>query len=271
MSAQSTSAIIRYIIPGDEKPVYVASQGGTDAQLEINVDYDNREVVINDARELEQSANLDREGFCLQAHRTAITDFYHLDNSKAAYEAELKQLVLPVVNGDDLLVFDHTLRSNSADIRGVRQTRETASIIHNDYTPKSARVRLRDLLSDEEAEHRLKNRFAIINVWRTISAPVFQFPLTCCDAQTIDEEDVIAVERRAVDRIGELELVRFNPAHRWYYYPAMDKDEVLLIKTFDSEQDGRASRSIHTAFNNPLASPDAPPRESIESRMLVFF
>lgn len=271
MENKTTRATIRYIIPGDEKPVYVASQGGSNAQLDINVDYDDREVVINDARQLDHPATLDLEGFCLHPHSTSITNFYDLESAKSDYEEELRNLVLSVVNADDLLVFDHTLRSNSAEIRGARKTRETASIIHNDYTPASARVRLRALLSDEEAERRLKNRFAIVNVWRSISSPVLQTPLTCCDAQTISAEDVIAVERRAVDRIGELELVRFNAAHQWYYYPAMNKDEVLLIKTYDSESDGRAARSIHTAFNNPLAPDDAPPRESIESRMLVFF
>ena len=44
-----------------------------------------------------------------------------------------------------------------------------------------------------------------------------------------------------------------------------------MFKTFDSARDGRARRSIHTAFNNPLAPEDALPRESIESRMLVFY
>jgi hypothetical protein len=69
----------------------------------------------------------------------------------------------------------------------------------------------------------------------------------------------------------QLELVSWNPQHTWYYYPDMNREEVLLIKTFDSALDGRARRSIHTAFDNPLAPVDAPPRESIESRLLVFF
>jgi hypothetical protein len=95
--------------------------------------------------------------------------------------------------------------------------------------------------------------------------------LACCDAATIDAADLVASERRAKERIGELQLAIWNPAHRWYYYPEMSRAEALLIKTFDSAVDGRARRSIHTAFANPLAPPDAPARESIESRLLVFF
>ena len=38
----------------------------------------------------------------------------------------------------------------------------------------------------------------------------------------------------------------------------MQADEALLIKTFDSSRDGRATRAIHSAFTNPLAAADAP-------------
>jgi hypothetical protein len=51
----------------------------------------------------------------------------------------------------------------------------------------------------------------------------------------------------------------------------MIEEEVLLIKTYDSARDGRARRSVHTAFDNPLAPADAPPRESIEVRTFAFF
>jgi hypothetical protein len=51
----------------------------------------------------------------------------------------------------------------------------------------------------------------------------------------------------------------------------MTPDEALLLKCFDSIQDGRARFTAHTAFEDPTAPPDAPARESIEVRALVFF
>ncbi len=48
-------------------------------------------------------------------------------------------------------------------------------------------------------------------------------------------------------------------------------DEALLIKTFDSETDGRARFTIHSSFEDPDAPADAAPRESIETRCLLFF
>ncbi len=37
--------------------------------------------------------------------------------------------------------------------------------------------------------------------------------------------------------------VTFNPAHRWTYFPNMERHEALLIKCYDSAEDGRARRS----------------------------
>ena len=92
-----------------------------------------------------------------------------------------------------------------------------------------------------------------------------------CDATSVRDSDLVATERRAKDRIGELQLVTWNPNHRWYWFSAMTSTEAALIKTFDSAADGRARRSIHTAFANPHAPADAAPRESLETRTLAFF
>jgi hypothetical protein len=264
-------AKISYLKPGVERPVYYASTAGADAAMKIGAEFSETEVTITDARELQPAASLDIEGFQLNKHISAVVDFYKLESVQPAYEAEIIALVLQETGASDAMVFDHTLRSDSSSVRGARTIREPASVIHNDYTDASAEKRLRDLLSLEEAQARLKHRYAIVNVWRSIAGPVVNSPMTCCDARTLSPGDLVASERRAAERVGELELVLWNPDHRWYYFSEMTPDEVLLLKTFDSTSDGRARRSVHTAFDNPLATADAPPRESIESRLLVFF
>jgi hypothetical protein len=47
-------------------------------------------------------------------------------------------------------------------------------------------------------------------------------------------------------------------------------EEALLLKCYDSSTDGRARFAPHTAFTDPGTPADAPPRESIEIRSLVF-
>jgi len=270
-SSEDLKAQVSYLRPGVDRPVYIASRGGADAALSIGAEFDPHQVTIRNARNLTPPASLDRQGFCLVSHATCVRDFYRLDDQLSDYETEITAIVVKAMGAESALVFDHTLRSDSRDVRGEHSTREPASVIHNDYTDASAARRLRDLLPKEEAEDRLSKRFAIVNLWRSIAGPVLNSPLAICDFSSARQEDFVASERRAVERIGELELVLHNKNHRWYYFPEQQTDEALLLKTFDAATDGRARRVAHTAFDNPLAPADAPPRESIESRLMVFF
>jgi hypothetical protein len=63
----------------------------------------------------------------------------------------------------------------------------------------------------------------------------------------------------------------YRPGHQWFYAPQMRTDEVLLLKCYDSAQDGGTRFVPHTAFTDPTAPADAPPRESIELRTFVFY
>jgi hypothetical protein len=65
--------------------------------------------------------------------------------------------------------------------------------------------------------------------------------------------------------------MRHSSVHRWWYFPKMMPEDVLLLKTYESETDGRARFLGHSAFEDPNTSPDAPVRESIEIRTMAFF
>ncbi len=69
----------------------------------------------------------------------------------------------------------------------------------------------------------------------------------------------------------EVYSVAFNPEHRWFYFPRMERDEALLLKCYDSSLDGRARWTAHTAFDDPTSPADPVPRESIEARTIAFF
>jgi hypothetical protein len=84
-------------------------------------------------------------------------------------------------------------------------------------------------------------------------------------------EDFIASDLIYRDRLGETYGVRHTPAHRWFYYPAMTRDEAMVFKCDDSATDGRARWTAHSAFDDPTSPANARPRESIEIRTLVFF
>ena len=64
-------------------------------------------------------------------------------------------------------------------------------------------------------------------------------------------------------------IFHFNPAHRWWYFSNMTREEVLLFKFHDSEP-GKALRTPHTAFRDPSFA-DAKIRCSIEMRTVAYF
>jgi hypothetical protein len=91
-----------------------------------------------------------------------------------------------------------------------------------------------------------------------------------CDAKSVDPADLVPSDLVYRDRVGETYSVTYNPAHRWFYVPEMRRDEALLLKCCDTLDDGRARFMPHTGFTDPTTPADAPPRESIELRSLVF-
>ncbi len=271
-TSEFVEARLKYLANDKDLAVYIASVGGGDV-TEHKGNYVVRQVSIRNARARAVDFSLDREGFILAPQPSAVGDFYDDDEIAAVYEAEVKALIQSAAGAARVEVFDHTRRAASLEVQKARMIREPASIIHNDYTARSGPQRLRDHFPDapHEAETLLRRRFAIVNVWRSIGGTVNSTPLALCDASSVTPEDLVSVKRQAKDRIGEIQLPIYNPAHRWYYFPELRPDEALLFKTYDSATDGRARFTIHTSFEDPAAAADAPPRESIETRCFVFF
>src|SRR5207244_11516556 len=130
--------------------------------------------------------------------------------------------------------------------------------------------RVRELLPDE-AEALLEKRFAIIQAWRAINQPIRSNPLALADARSVATEDLLIAERRYPHRIGQTYRLKYNPGHRWFYFPEMKRDEALVFKVFDSETDGRARFTPHTSFVDPATPPGSSPRQSIEARTMAVF
>jgi len=167
-------------------------------------------------------------------------------------------------------VFDHTLRTADDETREAKKIREVVRRVHNDYTEWSGPQRVRDLLP-AEADELLKRRFAIIQVWRPIRYPVETYPLAIADARSLSPQNLVISERRAAERIGQTYAITYNPAHQWYWFPLMRREEALVFKTYESMKDGRARWTAHTAFEDPNTAANARPRESIEIRAFAFF
>ena len=260
---------LSYLIDSSEKPftyMYEPPAGVPAMSLRSSrfpASISNGRLVLDDL-------SLDRQGFVLVNHDSAVRDFYDADEVRKLYYPEVEQLVKKATGAMRVVAFDHNVRCLPMAQRKENGAREPVKFAHNDYTLKSGPQRVRDLLPDE-ADELLKHRFAVINVWRPISEPVQESPIAVCDARTIDQKDWVTSDLRYRDRTGEVYSITFNPNHRWFYFPQMRRNEVILLKCYDSTDDGRARFTAHTAFDDPTSPPDAPARESIETRTLVFF
>ncbi len=258
---------VMYLNPTGEKPaVHIPPPGAGESRRTAL--YSSVPVPIRDARAVAAALSVDRQGVALRRHDTAVTDFYDDDQVRALYYPEMERLVRRATGASRVLVFDHNTRVDGG--AGSADSRTPVRIVHNDYTVRSAPRRVRDLLPNE-AEDLLRRRFAVINVWRPIKGPVRRAPLAVIDAQTVADRDLIATDLVYRDRKGEIYEVAASASHRWFYFPHMAHHVVLLIKGYDSMEDGRARFTPHTAFDDTTSPPGAPPRESIEVRTLVFF
>jgi hypothetical protein len=229
-----------------------------------------RRVRIVNARTEASRPTLDVNGFELVEHESRLEDFSVDAAIRSVYYAEIDALLRRVTGAAEVVIFDHTPRYGVPG-HGEEGVREPAKRVHNDQTFVSGPRRVRDHLPHEEAEERLRRRFAIVNVWRPIGHPVESSALAMCDARSIVKEDLVPSDLVYRDKVGETYAFTFSPSHRWFYFPRIRPDEAILLKIYDSLDDGRARLTAHTSFEDPKGSPSARPRRSIEVRSLVFF
>ena len=283
----------------------------------VGADVDKRQMTIHDARGLAEPERrtLEANGFEMLGRPLTDLEIDFLDHEQVVrrYYPHCADIVREHAGARIVKAFDHNVRSAAGKLSGRRiaggqQVQRPAQIVHGDYTLTSGPQRLRDLanppavndtyrtqladgetLLDEADVTRAldSGRFALINLWRNIAEqPVATYPLALCDAVSVHPDDLVVFEIHYADRIGENYFAKHADDHRWYFYPALTRDEALLIKQWDSAggmarsegvsadamcPDVPCTFSFHTAFQDPMTAPDAPDRWSIEVRCIVLY
>jgi hypothetical protein len=226
-------------------------------------------MTLLNGRALGERLSLDEQGFVFVEHKTKVADFFDENQLKSVYYPEIEQLIKRESGASRVVIFDHALRSGDLDEREEKLIRTPVLQAHNDYTEWSGPNRVREILP-EEADDLLKHRFAIIQVWRAINRPIQSNPLALADARSVAFDDLMVAERRYPHRVGQTYRLKYNPHHRWIYFPEMRRDEAVVFKVYDSDKN-RARFTAHTSFADPATPPNAPPRQSIEMRAFAFF
>ena len=233
---------------------------------------DPQQVDIHDGWPQVAQFSPDHEGFALHPFGARFDQFDDDASIHAQFYPQVIDYVQRHTGARRVVVFDHTIRKRlPADLAAQTTVQRPAVLlVHSDYTVASGPQRVRDILPDE-ASVLLQRRVAFYNVWKPLYRRVEELPLAMCDATTHAPEDMLRMELKYRERTGEIYVMRHSPVHRWVYFPQMAADQALLLKTYDSETDGRARFMGHSAFEDPTTPPGAPKRESIEVRTMAFF
>ncbi len=264
-------ATINYTVDNGIAPDYYFYE--PDPSVKLNPPgTDPREVDVHDAWPLVNELSADREGFELHDFGGRFDQFDDDESIRRVFYPQVVDFVKRHTGAKRVEVFDHTMRKRlAADLKVQTEVQRPAVLlVHSDYTPRSGPQRVRDIVPDD-ADELLERRVAFYNVWKPLYRRVEELPLAMCDARTEAPGDLIIMELKYRDRTGEIYVMRYSPQHRWYYFPQMEARHALLLKTYDSETDGRARFMGHTAFEDPTTPPGAARRESIEVRTMAFF
>lgn len=144
------------------------------------------------------------------------------------------------------------------------------TLTHNDCTYEQWLEKL-----DEEGTA----GYSVINFWRPVlpmQGPVKNTPLAVCDPNTVKMDEIVPQDLYGFVPGGQHNMgIKFSADQKWYYYPDMTKDEVLVFRQFHYEKGvtapyQRIQTVFHTAFNHPGAPKEAEARCSSEYRVAVW-
>jgi hypothetical protein len=275
---EGVEATVDYLAPGSRINRRYVAPGA-----ELNTGrYVPHAVFIRSGRPVQDTLGLDTQGFILARQPSLVSNFKDKTEVHRVYPAEVEQTVKALTGADRVALLGYVLRTSGTTSS---ESQPPASEVHVDMTTDRA-VRLAAATYEKSfAGPPGFRRFIASSLWRPFSPPPQDWPLAICDGTSVrDEEGVPNVMVRVPelpdpgniparcedeDELPAASIFHFSPEHRWWYFPAMTRDEVLLVKFHDSDH-SNAWRAPHTSFRDPDVH-NAVPRESIEFRTIAYY
>ena len=261
--------------------------------------FDNDLVPVWNGRE--RHCSLEDDGFVLKRieERTTVTDWNNREEVRVGYIPQLRKLLMDEY-GDELLhiVFWHSMVRGEELTKSQRQdglssttpTSSVASLVHIDTdvgaytldqlmslignnrvdTAGCLQEHAEDIVGMDKVEHLVSDghRFAIVNAWRNIRPePVQSAPLALL-------RPVYGMENTNNKDSSPTCFPKSHPdpeRSRWFTFPEMTNEEVLLFKQYDRRLD-RCSDIWHCALSTDQTPNDGiPPRLSFDIRAFCVF
>lgn len=284
-------ALIRYLAPGD-----FVTRRYVRAGAEINTgEYRDYEAVVRDGMPIRDHFAFDTHGFMIGKGPSAVEDFWNREEVEDKYHAEAARIIRSLTGADRVATQGWMIRT-SADLStraqektenyqhagGIQPPAGEAHVDYNTHTAHKAAARMHEQRFGSRDGYR---RFCCVSLWRAFSPGPQDWPLAVCDGRSVADGEGVSNTLFVVDEFpvgealtapveGEDQMIaatifRHNPAHRWWYFSNMERDDVLLFKFHDSDH-ARTWRCPHTAFHD-TSLPNAQIRASIELRAVAYW
>lgn len=270
LPSEDVRAQINYISTDLADPYHIISP--KDGEQQSNKVSEPHGVDIEDIRLKKDQYTTDSAGFQFiddSKHDPEYELFSDEKRIEEEYYPQIESILKEHLGASRVFIFDHTLRRRQENAVDSVSNRQPVVGAHVDQTEVAAVARVHRHLGDEAPEL-LKGRVRLVNTWRPLFDNLTDTPLSVADYRSVDPANDLVVSKLIYPTFtGYTYSVRYNPNHKWKYHSHQNKNDVLLIKCYDS-YDNVARLTPHTAFVNPRTPDGARLRESIEVRALVF-
>jgi len=235
-------------------------------------------------------------GFECVKHQSNVTDW---EKGLIEYRQELADWALLATGADCTLSVENFKRSSDptsnltpiynahCDFKKtyLAEIKEFASIIRFNTLPPDIRKAHKESFDINTSLSSFRT-FLILQFWRNIGDINPDCQMAWCDNNTITHKCLVSASLdRQENSIhqgygGEnsiehsVTVLQSNDTndHKWYYYPELQHDEMVVFKAYDSSAlFGNKWLSPHAAFNHPDITIGNPYRHSVEGRVFCLF
>jgi hypothetical protein len=233
-----------------------------------------RAVRVANARSAEQPPSIEREGYLLLDWPSRISALPSVEEIETSYLPEVNQLLLELTGAARVFTFAPGLRFNErSEHTDSRPNSRPARRVHSDFSDNGTLDMVIGAFG-QDGKPPERGHWRAYNVWRVLSPPPQDTALAFCDMRSIDPGEIetaqgILTLPHGEEARYEFCLYRYGPAHRWAYFPNMNRDEVVVFLGYDSRSPNL--RVAHSAFDDPTCPSGVPPRVSIEARAVAYF
>ena len=235
-------------------------------------------IEVHNARLLEPAPTVDSHGFQLVHHPTSV-DLLDNEAVKSQLYDECRELIKSVRRSYDVRGGMHEYRNGFGNQKGFRGVKPTPNGSGGAYgmgihADMCAAVEKRFETIVPDGRH-----FESLNLWRSTDTvnTVQMMPLAVCDMTSVKAEDIAFGDGQSTANINQYmkvvdQRLIHSPDQRWFYFPNMTQDEVLIFRQYDTREESLNLRTVfHQAVIDPTSEPDAPMRASIEIRMQAIY